>query len=199
MAKDKKFDDIFDSTQPAAAAKRAPAKKAAPPEAETPAPAADDLALDKFAALNSALTSHHEEFLQRKAREDRYLFWSTGLTAAFLVFVAFGALYAGHSSFWFGRLVMRLFLAGGAIGNLLFTTSILEGNRRKMRDLLGVIVKLNDRLGFFTPGVYDQSEEAFYPNTYKFAGSEAEDETGKKTLFLKGLTAFAVLAILFLA
>ena len=200
MAKDKKFDDIFESTEPAAA-KKAPARKAARPEDDAPAPAKPvaDLAIDKFAALNSALTAHHEEVLQRKAREDRYLFWSTGLTAAFLVFVAFGALYGGHSASWMVRILVRLLLAGGAIGNLVFTTGVLESNRRKMRDLMGVVVKLNDRLGFFTPGMYDESEESFYPNTYKFAGSEAEDETNKKALFLKGMTAVAVLVILFLA
>jgi hypothetical protein len=201
MAKDRKFDDIFAPTG-AATTRKAPARKrpesATPAAAATPVPPADDPCLDRDDALLAALTAHHGEVLQRKAREDRFLFWSTGLTAA-LVVVALLVFRGAPEGSWLARLVLKLVLAAGAVANLLFTTTLMENNRKKTRDLMGVVVKLNERLGFFTPGIYDASEEPFYPNAYKFAGSEAEDETNVKALFLKGMAGFAVLVIVLLA
>jgi hypothetical protein len=198
MAKERKFDDIFAATG-AAAPRKAPARKrAAPAPAAQPETPAEDPCVDRDDALLAALTAHHGEVLQRKAREDRFLFWSTGLTAAFVV-VALAVFYGDHSVSWLVRIGIKLLLAAGVVGNLLFTTSLMENNRKKVRDLMGVVVKLNERLGFFTPGVYDDSEEPFYPNAYKFAGSEAEDETNLKAMFLKGMAGFAVLVIVFLA
>lgn len=199
MAKDKKFDDIFDSTaKKKGSSKKSPVKKSPAKKAAAAAPAKNQhQEPGGFMALNSALVGHHQEVLQRRAREDRYLMWSTALTAAITLF-AFLTLYGDASVSWFLRFLVKLALCGFVAANALFAVSILDDNRKKMRDLLGVIVKINERFGFFETGRYDSTEESFFPNAYKFAGSDSEDEANLKTMFLKGSAAAAAFLIFFL-
>ena len=153
--------------------------------------------IDRFQALNSSVGHHHGEMLFRRAKEDRVLIWGSALIVA--VTLAGGVVFYGNTTVaWFSRLVLKLALCLG-IGLIAFYASgLLESNRKKMRENMALIVKINEALGLFKGGMYDRTDEPFYPESYRVAASECEDETNSKTLFLKGMAIFAVIVVLFL-
>jgi len=194
---EKKIDNIFENTtkgkKKTARAKgdRKTVKKAAASSK------ADNLEIDRFKVLSDSLTSHHNEVIYRKGKEDRILFWASGLIMA-VALVSFLVLY-GHSGVsLFVRLVLKILLCLGIGLIALFAGSLLENNRKKIRDVIALLVKINEKFELFKEGAYDKSEEPFYPDSYRFAGSESEDEANNKSLFLKGMAIFAVILILFL-
>lgn len=200
MAEKKKFDDIFENTagkkKPATKTAKIAAKTTAAPRNVAAKKAGDGaIVVDKFKALDSALLAHCNEANECRTREDRFFVWSTALNVA-VILAAMLALYGNADVGWFGRLALKLLLCGGVAVNAVFTSGVLESNRKQLGDLLGIITKINERLGFFKPGTYDDSSESFYPNSYKFAGTDSEEEANLKTLFVKGLAGFAVFVIL---
>lgn len=194
--KKKGFDSIFESTagkkKPAAKAKT-PAKKKAAPAIEKVVPAADP-----GQTLHAAWQMHENEVLYRKAKEDRVLIFSV-LTLVAVVFGTAFVLAAGKEWYWISRLIFRLFFCGVAVGFAFAGSALIELNRKRMQDLLSMIVHIQETLGLYEDNTIPGSDGAFFPNTYKFIGSMNDDETNYAQMVLKVATAGAIFVILLLA
>lgn len=203
------------TTAKKAAAKKAVAKKAAPKKAAakktkvkaTPKaapPTVESMDVDRFSALNTVLKNHEAEALYRKQKEDRILVFSCGLLAS-LVFLslivmpidALVDLTRLKEIQWFGRFLEKLFFGGAAILVGLAGSSMLELNRKRLQDVLSMIVKIHESFGFFKEGAYPTGNGAYFPNTYKFIGSINDDETNYSQLIIRIASAGALIAILF--
>jgi hypothetical protein len=181
------------------AVKKAPAKAASDAK-QAPAAkvdTADALNIDRFSALSTVLHNHEAEALYRKGKEDRVLVLSCGLLAALVLGIMI-VLATDVTSGWFGRLILKLFFAGGAALVGLAGSSILELNRKRLQDVLAMIVKIHESFGLFSEGTYPTGNGAYFPNTYKFIGSINDDETNYAQLMIKIASAGAVIAILLL-
>lgn len=207
MAAKENFDSIFDDTKKGAkkkSAKKAAVKKTVKPAAKKVKPAAvvqtgpEPLQVDRFGALSAVLHNHEAEALYRKGKEDRVLVLSCALLAA-LIFGVMILLAIDTVSGWFGRFVLRLFFAGSAALVGVAAGSILELNRKRLQDLLSMIVKIHESFGFYKEGMYPTGNGAFFPNTYKFIGSINDDETNYAQLIVKIASVGAVVAILLLS
>lgn len=207
--KKKGFDDIFAPTAPpkAAAAKRAakPKAPAAAPAAPTPQPsapaavAAPGFAPDPQAVLQTLWVTHEHEALYRKGKEDRLMVFAVGL----LVAVVFGAAFvlgAGRALdwHWLSRLIFRLFFVGVAFGVTFAANSLVELNRKRLQDVLAMIVKTQETMGLYADGVIPGADGAYIPNTYKFLGSINDDETSYAQMIMKVAAVAAAFTILLL-
>ena len=150
--------------------------------------------------LQTAWANHEREALYRKGKEDRLLLFTL---AALLALVLGGAaiLAAGRALdwHWFGKLVFppdfRRF------GPLAWPWPVMpcsNSNRRRLQDVLAMIVKLQDSLHLFKEGAFPGSDGPFFPNTYKFIGSINDDETNYAQMILKVSTATAIFVLLLL-
>ena len=217
MAAKENFDSIFEDTKKGkkkaapkkAAVKKSPVKKAAgkaaPKVADKGVKAASKagivqqpLEVDHFNALTTVLHNHEAEALYRKGKEDKVLVWSLGILAV-LVFGVMVVLTAGVATTWFGRWIIRLFFAGAAALAGVSAGSLIELNRKRLQDVLDMIVKILESFGFFMEGEYPTGNGAYFPNTYKFIGSINDDETNYAQLIIKIATVGAVVAILLLS
>jgi len=197
------FDDIFKATSKPGKGKKAPAKKkAAAKQKAAPkvaaAPAADNgLTVDPALVLHNAWQTHENEILYRKEKEDKLLFFAVGA----LVILVFGAAYVMANAgdwFRFSRFVFRLFFAGIAFGAAFAGGALIELNRKRMQDLLSMVVKIQEKLGLYDEAGIPGNDGAFFPNTYKFIGSINDDETNYSQMILKVAGAAAIFVILLL-
>lgn len=218
------FDSIFDDTKKKkkssskankSTAKKAPAKKTASKKAagrqaasakEATAKSAtkaiksivqEPLKIDRFETLKTILKNHEAESLYRKGKEDKILVLSCMLLAV-LVFGIMIVLSIDVSIGWFGRMILRLFFAGTAALVGLAAGSILELNRKRLQDLLAMIIKIQESFELFKEGAYPTGNGPYFPNMYKFIGSINDDETNYAQMIIKMATAGAVVAILLL-
>lgn len=221
------FDSIFDDTKskkkPAsktkkaavkkAAAKKKPVKKTAAKAGSNKAPTKkaasqakgatkkavvqEPLKIDRFSALKTILKNHESEAMYRKSKEDRILVLSCLLLAA-VVFGVMIVLSTNVSIGWFGRMIIRLFFAGTAALVGLSAGAILELNRKRLQDILAMIVKIQESFELFKEGAYPTGNGPYFPNTYKFIGSINDDETNYAQLIIKVAAAGAVVAVLLL-
>lgn len=208
MAKKDKagFDDIFASTAPQGKEpKKGKAEKQAVAAPVPPAPPTERLAktgalqIDPAALLLGAWANHEAEALYRKGKEDRILC----LTLALLVALLFGSAWlllsaklAGWS--WFARFVFRIVAALGVFAFAFAGNALIELNRKRLQDVLAMIVKIQDSLRLFEENAIPGADGSFYPNTYKFIGSSNDDETNYAQMILKigGAAAIVVMLIL---
>lgn len=198
MAPKKKngFDDIF---KPTAATRKEAAPKTTKAKA-APAPRQlERLAVDPAAVLQTAWSNHEREVLYRKAKEDKLLLCSVGM----LVALVFGAAYVLGSArlldwYWISKFVFRLFFVALAFGVAFAGNALLELNRKRLQDVLAMIVKIQENLRLFEEGAVPGSDGAFFPNTYKFIGSMNDDETNYAEMILKVSGAAAVFVVLLL-
>jgi len=195
------FDNIFASTAPAKNNNNKAKKAGAAPEAKPAArPEAKRIwEANPLKVLKAAWTTHESEVLYRKAKEDRLLIFSVAL----LIAVVFGAAYVlgtGRALAWhtLSKLIFRLFFVGAAFGVAFAFSSLIELNRKRLQDLLSMIVKIQESLGFFEEGAIPGSDGAFFPNTYKFIGSMNDDETNYAQMIVKVTAGAAMIVILLL-
>jgi hypothetical protein len=212
------FDDIFAETT-ADTGKKKPAKKAAkaspkktaakasPPKAAAKivaaaapmATASDRLTVDTGAVLQTAWTNHEQEVLYRKGKEDRLLMFSV----AILAILTLGAAYVLGSArlldwWWLSKFVFRIVFVVLGLGIAFAGNALIELNRKRLQDVLAMVVKIQENLGLFAEGAVPGSDGAFFPNTYKFIGSINDDETNYAQMLLKVAAAAAALTILLL-
>lgn len=195
------------TTKKAAAKKAQPKKapqqakavpKAALVSAKEKAPVQPPLEVDRFTALATVLTNHEAEALYRKGKEDKILILSMAALAA-LIFGVMMVFAVDNTIGWFGSLVLRLFFAGAAALVGLSGSSLAELNRKRLQDILAMVVKIHESFGFFKEGEYPTGNGPYFPNTYKFIGSINDDETNYAQLIIKIASAGAVVAIMLLA
>jgi hypothetical protein len=150
--------------------------------------------------LHTAWRTHENEALYRKGKEDRILVAMIGLLAAITLGAAF-ALGAGRALewHWIAKLIFRLFFVGAAFGVAFAGTALIELNRKRLQDVLAMIVKIQETLGLFADRGVPGCDSAFFPNTYKFVGSMNDDETNYAQMILKVAAGAAMFAILLLA
>ncbi|MDP8224650.1 MAG: hypothetical protein P9L99_14915 [Candidatus Lernaella stagnicola] len=200
------FDDIFASTakkpKKKATKKKAPATKSAPKKvvsAAVPSRKTEKLAADPTAVLQTAWTNHKQEVLYRKAKEDRLLVFTVSVLIALTAAVAY-LLHGSRLLDWSGfyRFIMHLFFAGVVLGVAFAGNALMELNRKRLQDVLAMIVKIQESLGLFDEGAVPGSDGAFFPNTYKFVGSMNDDETNYAQMILKVSAAAAAFTILLL-
>ncbi len=218
------FDSIFDDTKgkkkkttkkkgkakkvvpKKTAAKKSVAKKATTKKAATKkvvqsakkAPVQEPLKIDRFTALSTVLHNHEAEALYRKGKEDKIL--ALSLFAFGVLIFGVMMVFAVDNTFgWFGSLILRLFFAGCAALVGLAGSSMVELNRKRLQDLLAMVVKIHESFGFFREGAYPTGNGPYFPNTYKFIGSINDDETNYAQLIIKIASAGAVVAIMLLA
>ncbi|MDP8254482.1 MAG: hypothetical protein P9M14_01910 [Candidatus Alcyoniella australis] len=204
---DKKLDDIFESTAPKkkAGAKKAAAKKTAAQKTAAksvkadPAVAAQADALDipQFSVLKMLFLAHNEEVLYRRAREERAMILCCALCGALalLAVIAFGGPWGVAG--WFWRLVFKVLLIAGVFMAASSGSKLIEVNRKRLQDLLGLQVKISNILRLYDEGTYADEKDPLYPGTFKFLGSLADDETNIGSLLIKGAFLFASLVIIF--
>jgi hypothetical protein len=181
------FDDIFAATADAAAEtkKRGNGRKGEPAAAPAPAAAAA-FSVDLGAVLQTAWSNHEREALYRKAKEDRLLTFSLGLLAA-IVFGAAVVLGAGRALDWnwIAKLIFRGASAAFVVAVTFALSAMIELNRKRLQDVLAMIVKIQEALHLFDDGAFPGADGAFLPNTYKFVGSMNDDETNYAQMILK--------------
>jgi len=204
MAKKDKagFDDIFTpTTGKAKESKKGKTEKAAaaPPAAPRMerAAKAGSLAVDPAALLLGAWANHEAEALYRKGKEDRLLC----LTLALLVALLFGSAWLLLSAkaagwLWFARFVFRIVAVVVAFAIAFAGNALIELNRKRLQDVLAMIVKIQDSLRLFEDNAIPGADGSFYPNTYKFIGSANDDETNYAQMIVKIGGAMAVVVIL---
>jgi len=200
---DKKLDDIFEPTgaKPAAAKAAKAAKngaKAAEKTAEA-APAQQPAALDAspFAVLKLLFREHGAEALYRRGREERAVLLSCALCGllALIAAIVFGGPW--NEAGWLWRLIFKLLLIAAAFLVASSGSKLIEVNRKRLQDLLGLQVKLANRLRLYEEGAYLPDGEPLYPGAFKFLGSLADDETNIGSLLVKGAFLFAALVVIF--
>jgi len=150
---------------------------------------ADNFIADQFAVLKVLLMDHEGEALYRKGKEDKLL-----IAGIFLgLVVAIGGMIVlamDVSMHWFWRFIFRLFFAGSAALVCFAASALIELNRKRLQDVLSTVVRIQEKFGLFDDGAFSGSDGSFLPNTYKFIGSQSDDETNYAQLILK-VTAFA--------
>ncbi|NLH48565.1 MAG: hypothetical protein GX444_08165, partial [Myxococcales bacterium] len=161
--------------------------------------AAPAFAPDPLAVLRTLWTTHENEALYRKGKEDRMLVFTVGLLVA-VVFGAAFVLSAGRALdwHWLSRLIFRLFFVGIAFAITFAGNALIELNRKRLQDVLAMIVKTQEALRLFADGAIPGSDGAFIPNTYKFLGSINDDETSYAQMIMKVAAAAAALTIFLL-
>jgi hypothetical protein len=182
------------AVKPVGAKKVSPAKVAAPAKPEP----ADDFKVDRFAALSATLSHHEAEALYRKGKEDKILVLACGLLTALTIGIML-VLTTDTVSGGFGKFILRVFFAAtvGLVG--LSASSMIELNRKRLQDLLAMIVKIQDTFGFFKEGAYPTENGSYFPNTYKYVGSINDDETNYAQMIVKIASVGAVIAVLILS
>jgi hypothetical protein len=191
------FDDIFTATAEAPKEVKKPARANGVKPEPRPAPK-PGFTVDLGAVLQTAWSNHEREALYRKAKEDRLLVYSLSLLAV----LAFGAaIVLGMDRLlmfgWLGKLIFRVICAGFAAGVAFAATALIELNRKRLQDVLAMIVKIQDALRLFEEGAIPGSDGAFFPNTYKFVGSMNDDETNYAQMIVK-IAAGAVIVTIIL-
>jgi hypothetical protein len=99
---------------------------------------------------------------------------------------------------WLAKFIFRLFFVGLAFGLAFAVNSLVELNRKRLQDVLAMIVKIQEALGLFAEGAIPGSDAAFFPNTYKFVASLNDDETNYAQMILKVAAGAAMFTILLL-